>query len=282
MTHVSIIQIVHPGTNKDYFKQSMQSVLAQDGVSFEYLIVGEANEFELLSIPTTNTIRSIRVPLNSTENTNKEFQGSSVSRTAKKNYGALHAQGKYLYFIDDDFVLDLGLLKEAFLKAETGFNMIAVHNTSDARLGIWARVRKFERDMYKYDEHNISARFVLKKLFDIVSGFNTNMVAAEDYDIHNRMLHQGGNLGFIDKEEIHLGEPTSLKDIISKHYYYGITLSKAKGNLTASNAAIVRPAYFKNWKKVITHPLLTLLFIFYQTVRFTAGGLGFIKGKLSK
>lgn len=286
---VSIIQIIYPGTNKENFHKSIDSVLSQTYQNFEYIIIGESNENKTLEIPKNEKIKFINSEnlVQKFEHT-KEFK-SKISRCKKKNLGTQFATGEIVYFIDDDFILDSKILENGVQKISEGFDMIAVHNTSDPTISIWSKVRKFERDMYKYDLGNISCRFTTKKIFEKVKGFNENLVAAEDYDIHNRMVSSGGKIAFIDPEEVHIGEPKSLTEIIKKHFYYGKTMAEFKkngGNLTLNNASPIRSGFLKNWKKLLFHPLMTSLFIFYQIVKFGSGGLGFLsvllKSKFSK
>lgn len=272
---VSIIQIIYPGTHGKNLDKSIQSVIHQTYDNRELIIVWEKNEDELFHFAQYNDARIRFLRASDIQTNRKEFNAlSSVSRNVKKNNGAKQANGEYIYFIDDDFVLDKHILSQALEKTEAWYTMIAVHNTSDPSISIWSKVRKFERDMYKYDTNNISCRFSTKQLFDTVWWFNETLVAGEDYDIHNRMLAAWWRIGFIDAEESHLWEPRSLWDIIKKHYYYGQSLWSSDGNsLSLQNVSPIRAWYLKHRKKFILNPGLALLFSIYQCTRFAAGFL---------
>ncbi len=279
---VSIIQIIYPGTNLTNFKRSFESILKQSFTDFEYLIVGEGGEDKLFNIDLSNPrVRFVNTSLliQNRQFVQKEFSSASkVPRVIKKNLGAKLAIGEIIYFIDDDFILDPEVLSsgEAMIRSGSA-NMIAVHNSSDPSVSIWSKVRNFERGMYKGDTGNISCRFTTKEIFAKVGGFNESLVSAEDYDIHNRMLENGGVIGFIDPEEMHVGEPRTMWEILKKHYFYGQTMAEfinSKGNLSSQNASPIRSSYFKHWREFVKHPILAILFVYYQIARFTAGAIG--------
>ncbi|MFQ5493655.1 MAG: glycosyltransferase family 2 protein [Candidatus Dojkabacteria bacterium] len=211
--------------------------------------------------------------------------GSKRGRSLQKNSGAREANGKYLYFVDDDFIVEPGVVKEAVALLQKGYDMVEVHNTSDPTISFWSKVRKFERDMFRGDKHSVSPRFLPKRIFNSVSGFNEQLVAAEDYDIYNRLRERGYRMGHTKSQEVHIGEPRTLRDIINKHYFYGKTVASSKQGgskpkLTLWQSLPIKPAYFRNLPRFILHPVLTLGFTFYQVVRFGAAASGFIAGKI--
>ncbi|ENN96229.1 glycosyl transferase family protein [Methanocaldococcus villosus KIN24-T80] len=216
--------------------------------------------------------------------TDKVFVINAKERSEQLNFGVKMAKGKYIYRVDSDFVLEPTVIEEAVKKCEEeGYDAVCIHNTSDPTISFWAKVRKLERDCYEDDKLNVAARFIRKDAFENVGGFDENLVAAEDYDLHNRLLRAGYKIGRIKSKEIHIGEPKSLWEIIKKHYYYGKTLpkfvEKNKGR-GIKQLSPIRPAYLKHWKKFVKHPVLTLGFIIYQISRYGAAGIGYIVGKM--
>jgi len=201
-------------------------------------------------------------------------------RASQVNFGVKKARGKYIYRVDSDFVLEPTVVEEAVKKCEEeGYDAIAIHNTSDPTISFWSKVRKFERDCYRDDELNIAARFFKKEVFETIGGFNESLVAAEDYDFHNRLLEMGFKVGRIKSQEVHIGEPKSLWEIAKKHYYYGKTIGefiKVNPRKGIKQLSPIRPAFIRHWKKFIRHPILSLGFIIYQFVRYFSAGLGFL------
>ncbi len=217
--------------------------------------------------------------------TKKVFQ-KGPERSTQFNFAAKKAKGKYIYRVDSDFIVEPNVIEECIEKCEKeGFDAIAVHNTSDPTVSFWSKVRKFERDMYKDDETNIGARFFKKSIFEAVGGFDTTLVAAEDYDIHNRFLKSGFKIGKIQSEELHLGEPKTLWEIAKKHYYYGKTIGefiRKNPDKAGKQLSPIRGAYIRHWKEFFAHPFLATGFLIYQITRYLFAGLGYLSVKVKR
>jgi len=207
-------------------------------------------------------------------------------RSAQVNFGVRYARGKYVYRVDSDFVLEPTVIEEAVRKCELeGFDAVCVHNTSDPTVSFWARVRKLERDCYADDELNVAARFFRKDVFEAVGGFDENLVAGEDYDIHNRLLEFGFRIGRIKAREIHIGEPKTLLEIAKKHYYYGKTLRnflKKNKRRGIKQLSPVRPSFIRNWKNFARYPILTFGFIIYQLTKYISAAIGYLASKFKQ
>lgn len=217
--------------------------------------------------------------------------GAKVIQTAKgrsrqKNAGARAAVGKYLYFIDDDFLLENGVIAEAVNLLESGQGeVVEVHNTSDPTVSFWSKVRKFERDMLINDTINVSPRFLTKAVFDKLGGFNEEMIAGEDYDFLNRVRAAGLRMVHTKSIETHLDEPASLGEVIKKHYFYGRTLAVGKtagekAKLTFWQRFPIKPAYLRHWYDFLLHPGLSLGLLIYNLCRYNAAAAGFFAGKI--
>ena len=201
-------------------------------------------------------------------------------RAAQINFGVKKARGKYVYRVDSDFVLNRNVIQEAVESCENnGYDAIIIHNTSDPTISFWSRVRKAERDCYRNDEFNVAARFWKRKAFLSVGGFDENLVAGDDYDLHNRLLEAGFRIGRIASEEIHIGEPRTLAEIVWKHYYYG----KSIGRFIRKNPkrAMIqlspfRMSYVKCLSNFLNNPLLMVGFTIYQIVRYMAAAIGIV------
>ena len=169
--------------------------------------------------------------------TDKVFNKGS-ERSSQVNYGAKLARGKYLYRIDHDFYVE-------------------------------------PRDMYKNDPLIVGSRFWSKKVFESVGGFNEEMVACEDYDLHNRILQKGFKIARIRAQEIHLVEPRSLKEIVVKSYEYGRTLRAivVQGRLKYQLSPI-RFAFIKHIHKFMLHPMLASGFFVMNLSKYFAFQVG--------
>jgi glycosyltransferase involved in cell wall biosynthesis len=260
-----LVSIVIPTKNSaNTLESTLESINKQTYTNYEIIIVDNHSADDTPSIAKryTNKIHFI-----------------GPERTAQVNFGIKNAQGKYVYRIDSDWVLEPTVLEQAIKKCEEeGFDAILVHNSDDPTISFWGRVRKFERDMFQEDDLNVAARFIRKDIFDKVGYFDESMVAAEDYDLHNRILAAGYKIGRISAKETHIGAPGTFMDVIKKHYYYGTTLPVflAKNPKRGmKQLSPLRPAYAKHWRLFFRHPVMTLGFLIYQVARYSSAIMGY-------
>jgi glycosyltransferase involved in cell wall biosynthesis len=204
---------------------------------------------------------------------------SGPERSAQLNLGVEYARGEYVYRIDSDFILASTVVEEAVRKCEVeGFDAICIPNTCDPTTTFWGKVRKLEKDCYVGDSLNVAARFIKKKLFEEVGGFDETLIVAEDFDLHNRLLKRGSRIGETQSGEIHIDEPKSLSIIARKYYYYGKTVRrfvKANPKRGPKQIGPIKPAFIRNWRNFFKDPVLTVGFILYQTVKYSTSALGF-------
>jgi len=205
-------------------------------------------------------------------------------RCKQMNFGVEQARGEFVYIVGSDFALEPTVVEEAVESCIVDrYDALCIHNTSDPDISFWSRVRKLERDCYMDDDLNVGARFFWTRVFKAVCGFDERLVAAEDYDLHNRLLRYGFEIGRIESREIHFGEPRNLLEIAKKHYYYGKTLRKflylnrVRGIRQISP---IRPAFLRNLREFFRNPLLTFGFVVYQCVRYSSAGLGFLLAEI--
>ena len=201
-------------------------------------------------------------------------------RSAQVNLGARMAEGKYVYRVDADFVVQPDVIEEAVESCESrGCDAIEVHNTSDATVSLWAQVRKLERDNYAGGQLNVAARFWRRDTFLSLGGFDERLVAAEDYDLHDRLVRAGFKIGRISSCEIHLGEPKTLYEVFRKHYYYGRSLREYIGKNGGSawrQLSPLRRSYSRAARDSARSPRVLLGFVVYQSVRYFAALVGVI------
>ncbi len=199
-------------------------------------------------------------------------------RSAQMNLGVSQAKGEYVYRVDSDFILEPTVVEEAVRKCLEGANAVLIHNTSDPTISMWSRARKLERDCYRNEDINVAIRFMRKSDFQAAGGFLENLVAAEDYDLHNRLVRMGITIARIEPQEVHIGEPRHLRDIVLKHIYYGrhipafLTTNPKTGWRQISP---FRAAYIRHWRDFLKDPATTLAFFVYQYVRYASAAIGY-------
>ncbi|SRR5712691_6711364 len=198
-------------------------------------------------------------------------------RSSQYNYAFRVARGDYVYRIDSDFILDPHIVRDAVDCLSRGFDAVLVPDTTDTSVGFWARVRALEKLCYLDDDWNVAARFFRASVLRALGGYRENLVAGEDYDLHNRVLKAGYRVGRITRGELHLGEPRTLREIWDKHYFYGTTLRpflQVNESRGVRQVLPLRMAYLRHWRDFMHNPDLAAGFLLYQSVKYIAAWRG--------
>ena len=222
--------------------------------------------------------------LNIAEKYGAKIYQAGPERSAQVNFGVSKALGKYIYRVDSDFVLEPNVVHEAVQSCEKfGYDAIVIHNTSDPTISFWAKVRKMERDSYRNDETNVAARFWKKEVFESIGGFDVNLIAGDDYDVHNRLLKGNFKIGWIKAQETHIGEPRNIAEIFRKHYFYGQNLGlfiEKNQERAIKQLSPLRRSLAKSLSGTSKEPDIIMGFFVYQFLRYTAATLGMLSAKL--
>jgi hypothetical protein len=177
-------------------------------------------------------------------------------------------------------VLEPTVVEEAVRACElANYDMVAVHNTSHPGISFWSRVRKLERDCYRDDTIHIAARFFKRSAFERVSGFDEDLVASEDYDLHRRLVEKEFRFGRIGAQEVHIGEPRSLREVVLKHVYYGKKINEFLSKYPREpfeQLSPIRMAYLRHWRDFLKDPRLLVGFFIYQGVRYASAFFGYL------
>ena len=267
-----LVSVIVPTRNSGLtIERCLKSIILQTYPNIEIIVVDNYS---------TDNTRNV------SENLGIRFYTAGPERSVQVNLGIHLAKGEYKYRADSDFILEPTVVEEAVRMCELeGCDMIAVHNTSDPTISFWSRVRKLERDCYRDDDMNIAARFIRTGVFKKLGGFDENLIASEDYELHNRLIEMGYKCGRINAQEVHIGEPKTLRDVISKHIFYGSVIDgfiKKCPDIWMEQLSPFRFAYLRHWRDFLHEPVLMLGFIVYQMVRYCAALIGFLKAKFRR
>jgi len=262
---VALVSIIVPTRNSAlHLDVALQSIRGQRYDRIEIVVVDNHSNDETLAIAR----RHADVVLT-----------CGPERCAQCNAGARAAHGTFLYRVDADFVLDPNVVAAAVAACEAGADAVQIHNDSDPSIGFWARVRYFERQMYRNDTIHVGARFFRRSVFEAVGGFDEALLAGEDYDLHNRLLRAGYSIVAIEPAERHLGEPRSLGEIAWKSFFYGRSMRPfllRNGYRGVVQMNPVRTAYLRHWRSFTKEPRISLAFLLMQFVKYVAGAAGLV------
>lgn len=149
--------------------------------------------------------------------------GGTISSV--RNFGALHAKGELVAFVDSDCMIKRNWLKEAVsvlrdssVGAVGSGYLTPEHYTWVEKAWLYELKKKpFETDFLPGG--NIIVRF---SAFRMIGGFNESLTTGEDSDLCFRL--QLGRFKVINSsslENVHFGNSKSIKQFIKKEFWYG-------------------------------------------------------------
>ena len=124
-------------------------------------------------------------------------------------------------------------------------------------------------------------------MFDELGGYDLYLTGTEDYDLPKRIMDRYGrnSIGWAKEWILHHEENLTLAKLITKRFYYAKEsvryVKKHPGLIWTQGNMILRPAYFRNWKKFLQKPFIASMFIFVRILEMSAALLGFICGILT-
>jgi glycosyltransferase involved in cell wall biosynthesis len=189
-------------------------------------------------------------------------------RSAQRNYGIKKAKGIYILYLDADMILSKDVLKHCIKQMQFDSDLIALY-ISEIIMGesFWCKVRRFERSFY--DGTVIDCvRFVSKKAFDAVGGFDETMSGPEDWDF-DKKIRQLGKTALIKTSIYHNEQNFNLLKYLTKKRYYMKSFDAYVNKWGSEDADIKKQlgisyryvrVFTENgkWKKLLLHPVLTV------------------------
>jgi len=251
--------------------------------------------FDSIKNQTYDKIEIVVVDGGSSDNTiaiandysDKVYLSTKKSRTTNINFGVKMSEGEYIYRVNHDVILEPTIVEEAVEKCEDdGFDSVSIFSSPDPSISFWSKVRKLEKDCYKGDILFTGAGFFRRDVFEALGGYNEDIVFDDCYELNTRLRNAKYTIGLIEAQEIHLGEPKTIMDVFNNQYYYGKTMReffKANPNkTTAVQLNPIRLPLLKNWKRFVKNPDLTIGFIVYDIIQYSAAFLGVISSLITK
>jgi glycosyltransferase involved in cell wall biosynthesis len=200
-------------------------------------------------------------------------------RSAARNLGAKNAKGEYLIFIDADMQLTPNVIQQCVKKSlDEKIDAIMIHEIRVAT-GYWGKCRAIERCMYVGNPLIESARFFSKKAFESVGGFDEDLEAGEDWDLHARVEQSGFKIGSIESYVKHNEGYVTLRAICLKRYYYGKTLSKyieKHPDKAMVQFMPIRLDFIRNWKVLLKDPLHGTGMVLMKSIEYTTTAIAMI------
>lgn len=256
---------------------------------------------DLLQSVVRQTYKNIEVILvdnNSTDNTLKiasafkkvKVYNFGFERSAQRNYGAKKSSGKYLLFLDADMRLSPEVVKECVheIKSKRQIGSVVIPEQSLAYT-FWENVKAFERSFYneKGDPITDAARFFRREVFQKAGGYDDTITGPEDWDLPETIRELGFEDARIKARIFHKERVGSLIVLFKKKFFYGLYAHRylKKHNIpmvSPKTIYFLRPLFYRNWRRLLSHPLLSLGIIIILLIQTAGGGSGYFIGRIKR
>lgn len=238
---------------------------------------------EIILVDNNSTDNTLNIVLNYKEV--KVYQ-KGPERSAQRNFGAKKAVGSFLFFLDADMELTPKVVEDCVRKIYLEKAEGIVVPEESKWTNFWGEVKAFERSFYseKGDPVTDAARFFSKKIFNKVSGYDESITGPEDWDLPDRIRKEGFKIGRSIEIIYHHEQRISPVILFKKKFYYGLNAHKYLSKhdipvISPKTVYFLRPLFYKNWTRLVKHPILALAMVCMLMVELIGGGLGYVVGR---
>ncbi len=198
---------------------------------------------------------------------------SGPERSSQRNLGAKLAKGSYLLFLDADMAASTELIDECVKLAVNSISapmlVVKEHALGYNFLG---KALALEKNCYKDLNWVQAARFFPKSLFVKFGGYDSELVAGEDWDLTQRLTEKGVPTLMTEKATLfHHEVSQSLLELFKKELYYikymDLYVLKNPRAFSYQGSLLYRGLiYTRAWQDLVAHPLQAVSFIVYKAV----------------
>jgi arabinofuranan 3-O-arabinosyltransferase len=206
-----------------------------------------------------------------------------VERHVSRNRGVAATDTKYVVHIDSDMEMVPATISTLVRIAEDekfDFLSIPERSTGDT---LWARARALEKIVIDDDPDRCGARFMTRKAFDAVGGYDEQILFSEDYNIHTRLVQAGFRHRVAKETFLWHHEGCTVLQAARKQFYYSqsahLYFKKFKG-VTVRQYNPFRAAYLKHRKLILQHPVLFTSLMLGKALTYVTGFSGLCYGWL--
>ena len=266
LKHADLVSVIIPTLNEEAnLEICLRSIKNQIYKNLEIIVIDNFSKDKTIEI--------------ATKYTELIFQKGN-ERSAQRNFGAQKATGYWLLFVDSDQEISKNLVKDAVRTTNKHkLDAIVIPETVKGET-FWAKCLALEKSLYQDQSHLWAARFFKKSSFLKLGGFDENLIAGEDWDLHQRTIKAGFKVGKINSKIYNLEGDTSLAKILKKKFYYAKHIKKyaQKHPQVFINQAnlIGRLFSFSNFSTMIKDPIHAAGLIFLKTTQAAVGIIGLI------
>jgi len=202
--------------------------------------------------------------------------------TQARNIGISASRGDFILSLDSDMSLTPDVIRESVdLCISAKVHAVIIPEAAVGE-GFWAECVALEKTMYYGDPLVEAARFFRRRVFERIGGYDENLLAGEDNDLHIRVLHSGHSVGRVGSHMLHR-EGSSLRVIARKKFRYGASLTRyirKRGTYTLVLYSPIRLSWLRNYRKLMADPVHAVGMVVIRIVASLASLLGMASNTL--
>lgn len=261
----------------------------EESVLERLLLSVKAQTYKLIETIVVDNGSSDRTKTIAKKYTKKVFD-YGPERSAQRNFGVKNSRGKYLLILDADMELSPNVVTECvnLMSNRKNVGAVVIPEKSVAKR-FWEKVKAYERSFYNVegDEVTDAARFFARYAFDKVEGYDESITGPEDWDLPESIKNAGFAIGRVKALIYHYERVPNPFKLAKKKFYYGLKAYKYMDKhrvspVSAKTIYFMRPVFYKNWRRLLQNPGLTLAMFFMLTLEQIGGGIGYVTGRILK
>lgn len=209
---------------------------------------------------------------------------SRAYRSEARNIGVRESRGDFVLFVDSDMELGPSVVQGCVEKSEKHYDALVIPEVSSGT-GFWAQCKALEKSCYLGDDTIEAARFFKRSVFQGIGGYDPELEAGEDWDLNQRTREAGFKIGRIDALINHNEGELRLRHMLDKKYRYGKTIGKYRKKHpreSGDQLAVIRPAFLRNWKRLVREPAELVGMSFLKLCEFGAWVFGMLTNKIGE
>jgi arabinofuranan 3-O-arabinosyltransferase len=200
---------------------------------------------------------------------------ADANRSVARNIGLEHSSSSAVLYVDSDMTLTSNVLEDCIAGLADHDALIIPEVSIGA--GFWAHCKAIERQSNRGDTLIEAPRCFRRSALLSLGGYDPNLEAGEDWDLHSRGKREGLAIGRVESTIIHDSGDHALVTTLRKKYHYGKLMElyfKSHTRASIRQVSPVRRILIPGLKVMPSNPAYGLGLMFLKTAEFTVAAFG--------